>query len=61
MVESHKIGICRVSANGKPCRTVFTRIHFNGKSSVVKCKSFLPLMKRFHFNELDIATAVQSL
>ncbi|CAH3020816.1 unnamed protein product, partial [Porites evermanni] len=45
MVESHKIGICRVSANGKPCRTVFTRIHFNGKSSVVKC---VPYTGRMH-------------
>ena len=39
MVVSHKIGVCRVSADGKPCRTVFTRINYNGKSSVVKCKS----------------------
>ncbi|CAH3139265.1 unnamed protein product, partial [Porites lobata] len=45
MVESHKIGICRVSANGKPCRTVFTRIYFNGKSSVVKC---VPYTGRMH-------------
>ena len=38
MVVSHKIGVCRVAKNGKPCRTVFTRINYNGKSSVVKCK-----------------------
>ena len=39
LVVSHKIGVCRVAANGKPCRTVFTSWSYNGKSSVVKCKS----------------------
>lgn len=35
---SHKIGVCQVHADGKPCSTVFQRISYNGKSSVVSCK-----------------------
>ena len=35
---SHKIGVCRVSRDGKPCKTVFTRISCDGKSSILKCK-----------------------
>lgn len=36
-VVSHKIGVCRVNRDdGKPCKTVFTRISYNGKTSIVK-------------------------
>ncbi|KAM8833672.1 pseudouridylate synthase RPUSD2 [Synchiropus picturatus] len=45
LVVSFKIGLCRVDAKGKECRTVFNRISFNGKSSVVRC---LPLTGRTH-------------
>jgi len=45
VVVSHKIGVCRVATNGKPCRSVFTRINYNGKSSVVKC---VPYTGRMH-------------
>ncbi|XP_063803867.1 pseudouridylate synthase RPUSD2 [Pseudophryne corroboree] len=37
MVVSYKIGVCRVNPNGKPSKTVFQRLSYNGKSSVVKC------------------------
>lgn len=39
LVVSHKVGVCRVSPGGKPCTTVFTKLHGDGLSSVVKCKS----------------------
>ncbi|EDO47303.1 predicted protein, partial [Nematostella vectensis] len=45
IVVSHKVGICRVSPDGKSCRTVFTKLHSNGKSSVVKC---IPYTGRMH-------------
>ncbi|XP_031563039.1 RNA pseudouridylate synthase domain-containing protein 2-like [Actinia tenebrosa] len=45
LVVSHKIGVCRVSPNGKTCRTVFTKLHGNGKSSVVQC---IPYTGRMH-------------
>ncbi|KAM8921389.1 pseudouridylate synthase RPUSD2 [Pelodytes ibericus] len=37
LVVSYKIGVCRVSPKGKPCKTVFQRLGYNGRSSVVKC------------------------
>lgn len=38
-VVSHKIGVCRVSKNeGKPCKTVFKRLTYDGKTSIVKSK-----------------------
>ncbi|XP_044149631.1 RNA pseudouridylate synthase domain-containing protein 2 isoform X1 [Bufo gargarizans] len=37
MVVSYKIGVCRVHPEGKPSKTVFQRLSYNGKSSVVKC------------------------
>ncbi|XP_053330976.1 pseudouridylate synthase RPUSD2 [Spea bombifrons] len=37
LVVSYKIGVCRVHSKGKPCKTVFQRLSYNGKSSVVKC------------------------
>ncbi|XP_068725701.1 pseudouridylate synthase RPUSD2-like [Montipora capricornis] len=45
LVVSHKIGVCRVAQNGKPCKTVFTRIGCNGQTSVVKC---VPYTGRMH-------------
>ncbi|KAL9976467.1 hypothetical protein ACROYT_G013774 [Oculina patagonica] len=45
VVVSHKIGVCRVSTDGKPCKTVFTRISYDGKSSIVKC---VPHTGRMH-------------
>lgn len=37
MVVSYKIGVCRVHPKGKPSKTVFQRLSYNGTSSVVKC------------------------
>lgn len=45
LVVSFKIGLCRVDPKGKECRTVFQRLCFNGKTSVVRC---LPLTGRTH-------------
>lgn len=45
LVVSFKIGLCRVNPSGKECRTVFQRLGYNGKSSVVRC---LPLTGRTH-------------
>lgn len=45
LVVSFKIGICRVDPKGKDCRTVFQRLSFNGKTSVVRCR---PLTGRTH-------------
>jgi len=36
-VLSHKLGVHRVGAGGKEARTVFDRMSYNGKTSVVKC------------------------
>lgn len=45
LVIACKIGLCRVDPTGKECRTVFQRLSFNGKTSVVRC---LPLTGRTH-------------
>jgi len=37
---SYKIGVCKVSPQGKECRTEFERMSFNGKTSVVLCRPF---------------------
>ncbi|XP_054826199.1 pseudouridylate synthase RPUSD2 [Eublepharis macularius] len=37
LVVSNKVGVCRVDPKGKPCKTVFQRLSYNGKTSVVKC------------------------
>ncbi|KAF7251787.1 RNA pseudouridylate synthase domain-containing protein 2 [Varanus komodoensis] len=37
MVVSYKVGVCRVDPKGKVCKTVFQRLSYNGKTSVVKC------------------------
>ncbi|CAG7733055.1 unnamed protein product [Allacma fusca] len=34
-VVSYKIGVCKVSKDGKDCRTTFKKLSYNGKSSVV--------------------------
>lgn len=44
-VVSYKIGVCRVSPNGKDCETVFEKLSYNGKTSVVLCK---PKTGRMH-------------
>lgn len=45
LVTSFKIGFCRADPKGKDSRTVFNRLSFNGKTSVVRC---LPLTGRTH-------------
>ncbi|XP_026163540.1 pseudouridylate synthase RPUSD2 isoform X2 [Mastacembelus armatus] len=45
LVVSFKIGLCRVDPKGKECRTVFQRLSFNGRTSVVRC---FPLTGRTH-------------
>ncbi|XP_035240070.1 RNA pseudouridylate synthase domain-containing protein 2 [Anguilla anguilla] len=45
LVVSFKVGVCRVDPKGKPCRTVFQRLSWNGCSSVVRC---LPHTGRTH-------------
>eukprot|EP00095_Tigriopus_kingsejongensis_P006178 snap_masked-scaffold191_size271209-processed-gene-0.7 protein:Tk06178 transcript:snap_masked-scaffold191_size271209-processed-gene-0.7-mRNA-1 annotation:"AGAP009693-PA" len=39
-VVSYKIGVCKVSPQGKECRTEFERLSFNGSTSVVLCRPF---------------------
>jgi len=36
-VLSHKLGVHRVGPGGKESRTVFERMSYNGKMSIVKC------------------------
>lgn len=45
LVVSYKVGVCRVDSRGKPCETVFQRLSYNGRSSVVRCR---PLTGRTH-------------
>ncbi|TSN67133.1 RNA pseudouridylate synthase domain-containing protein 2 [Bagarius yarrelli] len=45
LVVSFKVGLCRVDPKGKPSRTVFQKLSYNGRSSVVRC---LPLTGRTH-------------
>ncbi|CAG8535505.1 3705_t:CDS:2 [Paraglomus occultum] len=42
---SHKLGLNSVSSDGKPSTTVFNRVHYNGHTSVVRCK---PITGRTH-------------
>merc|ERR1719210_3236660 len=37
-VVSYKIGVCKVSPQGKDCHTDFHRLSFNGRTSVVLCR-----------------------
>ncbi|NXP05472.1 RUSD2 protein, partial [Thinocorus orbignyianus] len=45
LVVSYKVGVCRVDPKGKFCKTIFQRLSYNGKSSVVRC---LPRTGRTH-------------
>ncbi|NXX79985.1 RUSD2 protein, partial [Urocolius indicus] len=45
LVVSYKVGVCRVDPKGKPCKTTFQRLSYNGRSSVVRC---LPRTGRTH-------------
>ncbi|KAI8086147.1 DRAP deaminase [Halteromyces radiatus] len=42
---SHKMSVNYVHPEGKPCTTIFDRISFNGKTSVVRCR---PITGRTH-------------
>ncbi|XP_044727223.1 RNA pseudouridylate synthase domain-containing protein 2-like isoform X3 [Chrysoperla carnea] len=44
-VVSYKIGVCKVSPKGKDCVTIFQKLGFNGKTSIVLCK---PKTGRMH-------------
>ncbi|XP_043554237.1 RNA pseudouridylate synthase domain-containing protein 2 [Chiloscyllium plagiosum] len=37
---SYKVGVCRVHPKGKPCKTVFQKLSYNGVSSVVHCSPY---------------------
>ncbi|CAB4064704.1 Bifunctional protein RIB2,RNA pseudouridylate synthase domain-containing protein 2 [Lepeophtheirus salmonis] len=39
-VVSYKIGVCKISPQGKECRTEFERLSYNGSTSVVLCRPF---------------------
>ena len=41
LVVSHKLGVCRVNPAGKTCSTSFTRVSYNGHTSIVKCESYI--------------------
>ncbi|KFQ33162.1 RNA pseudouridylate synthase domain-containing protein 2, partial [Mesitornis unicolor] len=45
LVVSYKVGVCRVDPKGKFSKTIFQRLSYNGKTSVVKC---LPRTGRTH-------------
>lgn len=44
-VVSYKIGVCKVSPKGKDCVTIFQKLGYNGKTSIVSCK---PKTGRMH-------------
>jgi len=44
-VVSHKVGVCQAKPDGKEAETEFILVHFNGKSSLVRC---LPHTGRMH-------------
>ncbi|KAG5896708.1 hypothetical protein JTB14_014584 [Gonioctena quinquepunctata] len=44
-VVSYKIGVCKVSPKGKDCMTLFQKLGYNGKTSIVLCK---PKTGRMH-------------
>ncbi|XP_065163299.1 pseudouridylate synthase RPUSD2-like, partial [Atheta coriaria] len=44
-VVSYKIGVCKVSPKGKDCTTIFQKLGYNGKTSIVLCK---PKTGRMH-------------
>eukprot|EP00731_Ephydatia_muelleri_P026928 Em0018g1028a len=45
LIVSMKLGICKVDPQGKDCSTTFTRLSYNGRTSVVKC---IPKTGRMH-------------
>eukprot|EP00061_Rhincodon_typus_P018722 g48016.t1 len=40
LVISYKVGVCRVHPTGKPCKTVFQKLSYNGTSSLVRCSPY---------------------
>ena len=44
-IISHKLGLCSVREDGKPCITIFKRLSYNGITSLVSCR---PLTGRMH-------------
>ncbi|CAG8607977.1 3120_t:CDS:2 [Cetraspora pellucida] len=44
-IVSHKLGLNVVHEYGKPCTTIFERVSYNGRTSIVKCK---PITGRTH-------------
>lgn len=44
-VVSYKIGVCKVSPKGKDCVTIFQKLGYDGKTSIVSCK---PKTGRMH-------------
>lgn len=44
-VISYKIGVCKVSPNGKTCSTFFQRLGFDGENSIILCR---PKTGRMH-------------
>ena len=39
-VVSYKIGVCKISPQGKECRTEFERLNYSNGTSVVICRPF---------------------
>ena len=37
-MECHRLGVCRVDPNGRPCSTVFERQRYDGTDSIVACE-----------------------
>lgn len=37
-VECHRLGVCRVDADGRACSTVFERLQYDGTNSIVACQ-----------------------
>ena len=62
-VVSYKIGVCKVSPNGKECRTEFRRLSYNGKNSVVLCRPYTGRMHqiRVHLQYLGIKISKEIL
>lgn len=40
-IIDHKITLFKVKSTGKQSKTIFRRLSYNGKTSVVKCKLYL--------------------